>query len=102
MPNELSTRIDQDRLNLLKRDRIAALTQAVLDPISSHPGEELLAASATLFAVMCERYSASPQDLHEYGRRVLGADEPFHKQGNDQLEALRDFAALRVRGERII
>ena len=102
MSNSLSTRIDRDALNSLKRDKIAPLTSAILDPIASHSGEELLAASATLFAVMVERYGGSPQDLYEYGRRVLGADEPFHKKGNDQLEALRDFAALRVRGERII
>jgi hypothetical protein len=100
--NSLSTRIDRDVLNSLPRDRIAGMTQAILDPISSEKGEELLAASATLFAVMVERYESSPQDLYLYGKRVLGAEEDFHKKGNDQLEALRDFAALRVRGEPII
>lgn len=96
MANSLSTRLDPDALTSLPRDRVAALTQAILNPISSHKGHELMAATAVLFAVMVERYGGRPEGLYEYGRRVLGSDEPFHKKGNDQLEALRDFAAMRV------
>lgn len=102
MANSLSTRLDVDTLTSLPRDRVAGLTQAILDPIQANRGEEILAASAVLFAIMVERYGGSPQGLYDYGRRILGTDEPFHKKGNDQLEALRDFAALRVRGQAII
>lgn len=102
MANSLATRLDVDTLTSLPRDRVASLTQAILDPIQAHKGEELLASSAVLFAIMVERYGGSPQGLYDYGVRILGADEPFHKKGNDQLEALRDFAALRVRGEALI
>lgn len=94
--NSLSSRLDQDRLALLPRDTIAVDTHAVLDRLAHLRPENQVAAVATLFAAICERYSGSPQDLHHFGRRILGADEPFHHKGNVQIEALRDFAHLKI------
>ncbi|CAE7866145.1 unnamed protein product, partial [Symbiodinium necroappetens] len=91
MPNSLSTRLDQDFLNLIPRDVIAAHTQRLLDPLRNERGEHLVAATAVLFATMVERYGGSPEGLYEFGKKVLHHQEDFHKKGNDQLEALRDF-----------
>lgn len=96
MANTLSTRIDQDFLASIPRDRIAFDTQRLLDPMRNDRGENILAAGAVAFAVLVERYGGSPEGLYEYGKRVLHHQEQFHKKGNDQLEALRDFAALRI------
>lgn len=96
MSNSLSTRLDQDFLNLIPRDVIASHSQRLIDPLRNERGEHLVAATAVLFAIMVERYGGSPEGLYEFGKRVLHHDEQFHKKGNDQLEALRDFAALRI------
>lgn len=94
--NTLSTRLDQDALSLMSRDTVAFDVHGVLDRLSHLRPENQVAAVATLFAAVCERYSGSPQDLHQFGRRVLGADQPFHQKANVQMEALRDFAALKL------
>lgn len=94
--NTLSTRIDQDKLSLISRDQVAYDAHLMLDSLRNLKGERQVAAIATLFAVVIERYSGSPQDLYSFGRKILGADEPFHDKANVQLEALRDFAALNM------
>ena len=96
MSNSLSNRLDHDFLTSIPRDVIAKDVQALLDPLGNSRGENILAATAVLFAVMVERYGGSPEGLFQFGKRVLFHDEAFHKKGNDQLEAIRDFAALRV------
>jgi len=96
MANTLSTRIDHDFLNLLPRDQIARDTSNLLDALKNERGERLVAACAVAFAIVIERYSGSPEGLYEYGKRVLRAEQEFHKKGNDELEALRDFASLRI------
>jgi len=97
-----SRRVDRDALNMLPRDTVATDASRLIDPLKNEKGERLLAATAVAFAIMCERTSMSPQDMWLYGRRVLGADEPFHRQGNTQVEALRDFAGLRINSNPII
>lgn len=96
MANSLASRLDYDALTSLPRDQIASDAQLLLDPLKGMRGERLVAAGAVAFAVLVERYAGSPEGLYEYGKRVLHQQEQFHKKGNDQLEALRDFAALRI------
>lgn len=96
MANTLSTRIDQDVLHSIPRDLTARNAQLLLDPMRNDRGEHILAAGAVVFAALVERYGGSPEGLYEYGKRVLHHQEQFHKKGNDQLEAMRDFLALRI------
>lgn len=100
--NTHSQQIDQDTLMSLSKDTVVVRASALLDPIQNERGEEILAGTAVAFYLMCERYSASPQDLYEYGRRVVASPNPHHKKGNDLLESLRDFLAQRVRKDSII
>lgn len=102
MANSLSTRLDRDKLFLLPRDAVAQDAQLVLEPLKNFSGERLVASTAVAFAVVCERAGMTPQELHAYGKRILHGDQAFHKKGNDTLEALRDFAALRMRNNPII
>lgn len=102
MATELSTRIDPTQLHMVSRDRVAGAVHALLHGAHSDKGEVILAASAVLFVVMAERYGLNAEDLYHLGRKVLYADEPHHDKANVQLEALRDFATLRVRQNALI
>jgi len=55
MPNELSTRIDRDKLHMISRDQVAHVAHALLHGGHNERGEMLVAATAVLFAVICER-----------------------------------------------
>lgn len=96
MANSLSTRLDHDILTSLSRDQIARDTSNLLEPLKNFKGERMVAATAVLFAIMVERYSGSPEGLYEFGKKVLRTEAAFHKKGNDEMEALRDFASLRI------
>jgi len=102
MSNSLSTRLDHDHLTSIPRDVIARDASLLLDPLKDLSGERQMAAIAVDFYIATERYGGNPQALYEMGRRVVQDQEQFHKKGNDQLEALRDFAALRMRPNPII
>lgn len=102
MSNELSTRIDRDRLHMVSRDDAATVAHALLNGARNDRGEHLSAGTAVLFAVMVERTQMDPQELYRLGRRILHEPSPHHRKGNAQLEALRDFAGLRVRNEAIV
>lgn len=96
MTNSHTSRIDHDIFNMLPRDTIARDASNMLDPLKNHKGERMVAATAVLFALMAERYRGSPEALFEYGKRLLRQPEDFHKKANDEMEALRDFALLRI------
>lgn len=92
----LSHRLDGDKLSMLSRDRIATDAFALLSTLRNHKGEELVAATSVLFAAVAERFGRSPQDLYLFGAKVLGLNEPFHDKANQQVEAMRDYALLRI------
>lgn len=92
----LSHRLDEDRLSLLPRETIATDAFTLLSTLRNHRGEELVAATAVLFAAVAERYGKSPHDLYQMGVKVLGLNEPFHDKTNQQIEAMRDYALLRI------
>lgn len=95
--NTLSTRIDNDKLNLLGRERVATQAHLALNGIQKQSPELQLLAVATLFAVFVERSSVRPEDLYLKGKRVLYASGGGDTKTDDSLESLRDFAKLRVR-----
>jgi hypothetical protein len=95
MTYQLSSRIDRDKLNTLKRERITATSFSMLNQIRDEPGELLLASVATAFAAMCERYAEDPEELFRMGQKIL-RPEPHHDKANVQLEAFREFCGLRI------
>jgi hypothetical protein len=94
--NTLSSRIDTDVLALMSRDTVAFDAHQLFDALRNHKGEQIVAAVAVAFAVVAERYGGTPEGLHDYGRRILFAENAFHDKANVQLEALRDYASLRM------
>ncbi|MCC5780562.1 hypothetical protein H7H48_15985 [Nitratireductor sp. B36] len=102
MANELSTRIDRTQLHMVSRDRVAHVAHALLNGANHEKGELLAAGTAVLFAVMSERTGMNAEELYRLGHRILHADTPHHVKSNVQMEALRDFAGLRVREHAII
>lgn len=81
---------------MVSRDRVASVAHALLHGGQSEKPELVVAATAVLFAVMVERASMSAEDLYWLGRRILDAPSPHHFKPNVQMEALRDFAGLRI------
>lgn len=91
-------KLNRDALFMLPRDRVATLAHEALFPINNLEGHEMVAALSILFAAVCHRCRIDPHEAHTLGLRML-RDEDFHKKANDQLQSLRDFAAIRVGGE---
>lgn len=99
MTNTLSTRIDHTQLHMVSRDRVASTAHALLHGASQEPPPQLVAGVAVLFAVMVERAAMDPEGLYLLGRRILQANDQHHDKPNIQMEALRDYAGLRVRND---
>lgn len=102
MSNELSARLDATQLHMVSRDRVANVVHALLHGANHERPAELTAGAAVLFAAMAERNAIDPEELFRLGRRILFAHDPHHDKPNIQLEALRDFAGLRVRDRPVI
>ncbi|NKW09116.1 hypothetical protein HGG76_02405 [Ochrobactrum tritici] len=102
LSNELSTRVDPTQLHMVSRDRVANVAHALLNGANHERAPEILAGVAVLFAVMAERSAVDPEELYHLGRRILFAPAPHHHKPNVQMEALRDFAGLRVRNQSVI
>lgn len=102
MANTLSARLDTTQLHMVSRDRVASVAHALLHGANHERPPELTAGVAVLFAVMAERNAMSPEELFHLGRRILHANDRHHDKPNIQMEALRDFAGLRVRNEPIV
>lgn len=102
MANTLSSRLDATQLQMVSRDRVAPVAHALLHGANHERPAELAAGVAVLFAAMAERVGMDPQDLFLLGRRILFAADRHHDKPNIQLEALRDFAGLRVRDRPVI
>ncbi|WP_266031188.1 hypothetical protein [Brucella intermedia] len=102
MANALSSRIDPTQLHMVSRDRAASVAHSLLNGANHERPELITAGTAILFAVMAERTGMEPEELFRLGNRILREPSPHHTKSNVQLEALRDFAGLRVRNEPII
>lgn len=102
MANELSSRIDRDKLFMMPRDQVAHIAHALLNGGKEQSGEMLAVSTAVLFAVISERTQMDPEELFRVGRKVLFDPQPHHTKGSVHLEALRDFAGLRIRNQPIV
>lgn len=90
--------LDRTKLVMVKREKAAAAAQEALFPIQSVAPEVQLMGVALLFAVLCKRCGVEPQDLHDMALKVL-EPKPGDIRTNDSLEALRDYAGLRLMGQ---
>lgn len=91
----------RDRLKLVSRDKAAYAAFAALDRLQQEEPEVAMAAASILFAAWCDRTNSDPHDMHEQGEKMLRA-EAFHRKANIQLETIRDFAGIRIMGDRNI
>lgn len=80
------------------RDDAASAAFQALDGLQRFTPEEQLAGAALLFSALRTRCGLDPFDLSQLGDRLL-APEAFHDKANWQLEALRDYAGLRIAGD---
>lgn len=72
---------------------------ALLHVVQDEAPEVAMASVAMLFATWCKRLGLDAYEAHQYGQRLL-APEPFHRKGNIQAEVLRDFAGIRLAGDK--
>lgn len=102
MANNLSSRIDRDKLLMVSRDRVASTAHSLLNGANHEQPAELTAGTAILFFVIAERAGMEPEELYHLGRKLVTDPSPHHVKPNVQMEALRDFAGLRVRNTPVI
>lgn len=90
---------DYHTMMQLPRQQIADAAHLALDRIQNLSPEEQVAGVATLFACIAERCQMNANELFLMGQRVMAREEDFHKRTNDSLAALRNYAALRIKGD---
>lgn len=93
---ELSSRINRDALFMVPRGEVASVAHEALFPINHLKGEKLAAGVALLFAAVASRIGMDPEELYRLGRRILTEPYPHHRHSTSQLDALQDFAGLRI------
>lgn len=90
-------KIDRDRLYMLDREEVSVTAFKALDAVQQDRPEEMIAGVSVLFAALCNRCLVDPHDMHTMGMRMLQHD-PHHKNTNDRIETIADFAGLRIMG----
>lgn len=95
--------LNKDLLGMVYRSHATDAAHEALFPIQSKRPEVLVAGVAVLFATLCQRCGLDPQQLHHLGLRILrDPDQQLggDKRNNSSLQSLRDFAGIRIMGER--
>jgi hypothetical protein len=100
--NSLSSRIDTTQLHMVSRDKVASVAHAMLNGANRERPADLAAGAAILFAVLAERVGMDAYEFYRLGRKILTEPSPHHTKPNVQMEALRDFAGLRVRNKPLV
>ena len=95
--------LNKDALSMVPRRRAADAAHEALFPVQSKPPEVMVAGVALLFATLAARCGLDPEELHALGRKLLR--DPEEQLGGDRgtnssLQSLRDFAGIRIMGER--
>ncbi len=91
--------LDRTKLVMVPRLDAARAAFEALHPVQSIEPERMLLGVATLFATLCYRCQVEPQQLHEMGLKVLKQPFDGDTKTGATLEALRDFAGIRVMGQ---
>lgn len=87
------------RLQHLSRNKSADAAHLALYQLQDKSPEEMVMGAAVLFTTLAMKVGMDPQELHTIAMRVLSApDEGDFRTGNS-LQALRDFASIRVAGK---
>lgn len=84
---------------MMPRGVAADTAHEALFPIQHRRPTEMVAGVAVLFATICARTGLDPQELHTLGSKML-RDQEFHRAVNDSLQSLRDFAGIRIAGDK--
>lgn len=94
--------LDKDALSMLPRKRAVTTAHEALFPIQNKMPEEMLGGVALLFATLCTRCRVDPEDMHRMGMKLLRDPtvEGGDRGSNGLLESLKDFAGVRIMGER--
>lgn len=91
--------LDRDRLTMMSRGEAARVAHLALSEIQGEQPELMVLGAAVLFATLCQRCGLDPQEVHHMARKVL-TDQDGFKRDNASLQSLRDFAGIRIMGER--
>lgn len=91
----------RDRLFMVPRDEAAKGAMALLTVIQDEQPEIALASVAMLFAAWVKRLRVSPHEAYQLGNKLVVPQE-FHQKGNIQAEVLRDFAGMRLMGDKSV
>ena len=94
--------LDRDKLYMVPRRRAADTAHQALFPIQNDSPEVMLAGVAVLFAAFCTRCRQDPEDMFRMGLRILRDPdvEGGDRGSNASLQSLKDFAGIRIMGER--
>lgn len=94
--------LNKDILAMLPRRRLADTAHEALFPIQSKRPEEMVGGVAVLFAAICQRCRLDPEDLYRMGLKVLRDPDQLggDRGSNGSLQSLKDFAGIRIMGER--
>lgn len=94
--------LNKDALSMLPRTRAVSTAHEALFPIQGKMPEEMLGGVALLFATLCTRCGVDPEDMHRMGMKLLrDPDQEGGDRGNNGLlQALKDFAGIRIMGEK--
>lgn len=91
--------LDRDKLTMMPRGEAARVAHLALSEIQGEAPELMVLGAAVLFATLCQRCNLSAQDVHHMAHKVLTDQEGFRRD-NASLQSLRDFAGIRIMGER--
>jgi hypothetical protein len=91
--------LDRDRLSMAQRGEVAMAAHRALDALQRETPEIMMMGAALLFHTLCLRCRVDPQEIHHLAGRVLRDQDGF-KKDNDSLQSMRDFAGIRIMGER--
>lgn len=97
---EASRPFDADRMAMLPIHKVADAALHVLNPMQELSPEEQVAGAAVLFATVCKRVGVTGAGMWDFAERVLNAPiKAETAQGQNTLQALKDFAGLRIAGD---
>jgi hypothetical protein len=84
------------------RRQAADTAHEALFPIQDKRPEVLMAGVAVLFAAFCIRCGEDPEAMFRLGTRILRDPdvEGGDRGSNGSLQSLKDFAGIRIMGER--
>jgi hypothetical protein len=91
--------IDKDKLYMMPRSEAVDAALEVISALQRRTPEQIVAGLGLAFACVAHRSLLDPQEVHRIGAAIL-EDRLYEGRDNMRLQSLRDFAGIRIRGER--